>query len=570
MKISNSIWYILLLVLSALLGLLLSIYFFSYNSILEYGIHELGRPDLEKTLRQDFFTERKFEGLRRIVPLFIVILSGGIFLWIRNRLKLKKSIASALNYLKIKWGSIFQEITYCTWQTKITLSLLLVVITIRSCYYALHYYAQYDECWNYNYFLSNSLLPSFFAYNNYPLHNVITYMFLQVVPDSTFGMRLPSVLFGLINALLVFVLVKRLFKLDWLALIGLALFAIIPMSVFYMMYARGVMLALFFSLILFYFFIVKGLKNWNRKDIFFASLCVGLGSFSMISFPLYVAGLFLIAFITAFTRWDKTDLKKLTLFLFYTLLFCILLFIPMLLGSGMDLGFQSHYRQATFHFNKYIEQLEMISYIQIGFYNASYVFILLNFLFLAISDTTVKKLTVFNLAMLALPFVVPLVNLTYLPARAYSFQLLSYLFSLIILLYWMHKKVNTSLAVILGSVFVLIGSFISHQHTYLNWSSKQDEEAYHIANLLFENNITNYYNDSPAFTYYVPGISYYYKLHNQEIEYRTSLKKSTRYSDALIKSHAVVISSRDRGSANYKDYSERIYFNKSFMILKRR
>ncbi|KXK43870.1 MAG: hypothetical protein UZ11_BCD004000430 [Bacteroidetes bacterium OLB11] len=89
------------------------------------------------------------------------------------------------------------------------LAICLFIILTRSFYFANSYYIQYDEAWNYNYFLAHNPVYTIFAYNNYPLHNLVSSFFLTFLPANTVVLRLPSILIGIFSCLFVFAIIQK-------------------------------------------------------------------------------------------------------------------------------------------------------------------------------------------------------------------------------------------------------------------------------------------------------------------------------------------------------------------------
>ncbi|MBK7764178.1 MAG: glycosyltransferase family 39 protein [Bacteroidetes bacterium] len=152
---------------------------------------------------------------------------------------------------------------------KIFLWIGIIVLLIRSLWYAQNFSIQFDEAWNYNLFLSKNLFYSLGAYNNYPLHNVITWFFIQCFGNEVMVLRFPSVLIGLILIFTVALLVRSITKNECLSISLAFLIACLPIHVFYMMYARGVLFEIYFSLLISYVLLK------TNHDGFTKSICNG-------------------------------------------------------------------------------------------------------------------------------------------------------------------------------------------------------------------------------------------------------------------------------------------------------
>jgi hypothetical protein len=528
MRAAKILWGLLVLLGFFLVASLIWFLNSDYEELLLLATTQLNRPDLYETLKQQYFTADKFETIRGLtyvlLPAFLIGLG---FLIYKG-----KRIVSILRVLFQRVGSYIRSfyirINESSTRTKIILGSLLIFVLARSVYLALHYYPQYDECWNYNYFLSNNPLTSVMAYNNYPLHNLLTYATLSIFPDHTFFLRLPNIILGVLAVLLVFGLVKTIFKNENIALVVAAIFSALPVVLFYMLFARGVMLSMVFALILLFFFFVKQIKNWDKVDIFCVGLIGALGCYAMISFPIFVIVLWLCAAVQYI---KQTKVKALLPLLFAGLwlgVFTLVLYSPMLLGSGLGPGLSSGYMKTGFNFASLLSTTDFISRNQIGFYRGAIIFILLNIVSLFFSKR--KEIILLNLLLLALPYLLFLIGIS-LPARALSFQFIAYLFSLILLLEIIKNKTSQVGAVIIGILFCLAFHYTSLTHTFLGWSAKRDQGAHEIATVLHKNKLTSLYDLDGSFGYFVPGLQYYFKVRNKNLNFRTNNRTSTRFQD---------------------------------------
>lgn len=526
MKGAKAIWIFILLIFLAIFGGFVWFLLSSYDTIIDFAAQQLKRPDLKNILTTKYFTPEKYKSLKAIGRIAIHLSGLLVALLCVKRKIIISFIDTILIVLKKRVSNFIFAIKNSNSQIKIGLGVLLLLVLARSIYYALHFYPNYDECWNYNYFLSNQPFTTLVAYNNYPLHNLISYAFLTVLPDNTFVMRLPNIILGLGNLLLVFVIAKKLFQNEKIALAAAAVFSVLPTVVFYMLFARGIMLSLFFAIILFYYFFVKTAKEWSTPDTILIIIAGGLGCYSMISFPIFIIVLFAVFIVKYAVQKNWFFAKKLIISGAGILLFTAFLYAPFLLGSGVDLAINSSCSQRI-SFDGLIEKAAFVSRNQIGFYSGAYLFLAISIILLFIHKR--KTLIVFNLILLLLPFLLSFFIKTQLPARALSFQILAYLFTLVILLEYLLKYTNRYIF-IGGSIFILaFWNYTSTNHTFFDWSARPDKETYKIAQILKQENIKTYYDQSGNFQYFVPGILYHSKLNKNNTRFFSSNKKSARY-----------------------------------------
>lgn len=548
MRIAKAIWFLIILILAGMVAGFAWLLNTSYTDLITLAIDQLQRPDLREVLEQKYFTEDNFIRLRRTGYSIIPILLGVIGFCIVLRKKIMDSLYNLLKRIRSLYYSVIHSIRESNKHTKIILAVILLLVLFRSVYYALYYHAQYDECWNYNYFLSNNILSSLFAYNNYPLHNFLTYIVLTVLPDATFTMRLPNIILGLVNSVLIFSLAKRIFKKEAIALTAVALFAVLPTTVFYMLFARGVMLALFFGIIILYFFFIRKFENCNKTEATILILVCSLGAYSMISFPVFVAIIFILGSIQAIIHQNWKGLKTIIITGVTTMIIGLILYLPMMLGTGMNLNAASGYFVKTINWDIYLDKATFVSRNQIGFYIGSYIFLAFNAALLFLSKR--RFVIVFNIVLLLIPFVFPLLSKTYLPARALGFQVFGYLFTLLLILELIYQKSNTIVFAVTSLVIVIGFNIVSVTHTFFTWSARQDKGAYEIAQVLQENNIESYYDQTSEFQYFVPAILYHHKIADKAITFYSSNRKSSRYTPIVLYDGNTYVINKKRFSAD--------------------
>ncbi len=204
MKLAKGIWFLIILSLLSILAGVTWLMTSSYDDIIHFALEQLQRPDLKELLEGQYFTLDKYNRLQRVGYAAIPVLLALIGFLIVKRKNVFSALVSIFSMAKRFVIHAVRSIKECDRTTKVLLFILVSFVLARSVYYALYCYPQYDECWNYNYFLSNNLFTTFFAYSNYPLHNLVTFITLKLVPDSTFVMRLPNIIIGLLNLLMVF------------------------------------------------------------------------------------------------------------------------------------------------------------------------------------------------------------------------------------------------------------------------------------------------------------------------------------------------------------------------------
>jgi len=527
MRAAKFIWLLLIVLCATLLIGVLWFLTFSYAGIIDFAITQLQRPDLRAQLISQYFTHEKFEQLKTLITFISIIpVSCIIILWVKRK-AIWKTAAQIILAMKQKLRKLASTFVDIDSSTQYGLAIIIVLVTVRSFWYATHYYAQYDECWNYNYFLSNSPLNTLVAYNNYPLHNIFTFGLLQLLPDTTLIMRLPSIFFGIVNILLVFALSKQLFGKNQLALMASVIYAVLPMTVFYMLYARGVSIALTFCLLLMHYFLVKKIARWDQYDIMIVISMGVLSMYSMTTMVVFFSLLVGFALLSAMLHRNLPAMKKGVGIYLAILFFSALLYTPMLLGSGFDIATSSDYGFSNFQWPAFFQQLSVIARNQIGFYNGLYIMLPLGLVGYFFS--TKKSLVLFSITLLAIPFLLATIFKLYLPARAISFMIFGYLFIIIIIIEIFIRRFGMPVSWIIVTLVILMGSYVSHTHTFMTWSAKPDKAAYEIAELFRQQDIQEIYDQSEHFSYFAPALGYYSRLSKLDFRYYTSNKNSLRF-----------------------------------------
>ena len=220
----------------------------NYNYLIDFILNEINRKDLYAIITQKFFPESKFILVRKISIGLSLFSFVGLFYYVKR----KNAIINLLEAVVKKLQSHFYNFIYEVINNSSSINKLLIIsltaISARSVFYALDFDIQFDEAWNYNYFLHNNILYSLFGYNNYPLHNIVTWIFLKVLPDNTFVIRIPSILIGILSCITVFVVIKKIVKNEWIAFSSMLAFSSLPIVIEYMLRSRGVIFEIFFTI----------------------------------------------------------------------------------------------------------------------------------------------------------------------------------------------------------------------------------------------------------------------------------------------------------------------------------
>lgn len=529
-KITSRIIFFSALFLSLLLPVLSIIIYHevTYDWLIAYILHEISRYDLYETVTKTYFPAEKFLFLRSVLCCMSVITTI-VFIIL---LKYRKKILHLIQHSTETFFALFSNFRNCLTQNSrpinILLYLSLTLILSRSIYYVTTFYIQYDEAWNYNYFLHKNILYTFFAYNNYPLHNAISWCFLKLLGVSTFVLRLPSVMTGLLTCMLIFAVIKKIFKNEWIALSSMLLFSCLPVSVFYMLYARGVIFEMFFSILICYL-LFQYLKDKVslRKTIFLAFLNA-LGTFSMLSHGYFIA-LTSLAILVYLLFQKEKQVRFIILYPLFSVLFSAILLTPMILGTGISPGLNAGTADTNYLVLHYLP-FHCYSDFMAGGWFVFYILIMLNiFLAFAAKSKAFFFLPVLNLFFTLAPFIIKYTTGTFPPERALAFLTISTVSTFAMTVNNFHIRNLFHFTFTLITISIL--SYSVSIHPKLNWSKQLDKEVYKLAGIFKTNHVKSVYNENSRFSYFVPGIQYYYYKDHKEMSYSTAIKGSTRYSE---------------------------------------
>lgn len=518
--------------------------FIPYEDLIEFIISSLHRPDLKTLITGRYFPPDKLIRLQVFVGILSFLSIGFLFYYLKRRHYIL-GIIKSINLLIInKLMGFLRVFTGLSVAEKCVLGCILSFVLIRSFYYASTFNIQYDEAWNYNYFLKRHVIFSLFAYNNYPLHNLMTWPLVKILSPHVIILRIPSILSGLAAGLVVFHLSHRLTKHKVVSMLFMLLFFCLPNTVFYMLYARGVMMEVFFAgliIYLLYPFISTGLSS-SKRTLIATVFMNGLATLSMLSHVYFIA---LTTMAMLFIGLSERNREKIVFSIQYgifALVFSSVLLLPMVLGTGIGSGISaglSHLNFLALHDAPTQCYSDFIS----GHGYGIYALMMFNFLLIVLNPgKTTGRLALFNLCLLSGIWLIPGLTQTYPAERTLGFLSLTTITTLCLVFKWIlefqapdldsipehgHKKRFLG-----SSILILLAMWMqihSHHHRFIRWSERLDHEVLSLSSDMMEHHIDRVYNQCNRFAYFVPGIEYYFSLNDRNFNYTTSDSSSTRY-----------------------------------------
>ena len=551
-----------------------TVYFFShsYASFIQALLASIQRPDLETVIRTHYFSLEKFNRMRWCLVISVVISTAILLALYRYKKEYNHLIDRIIRSLSNYLNSIQRILLSFSKTGRIALALLLFILLCRSIYMATTFYIQYDEAWNYNLFLDKQLFYSIGAYNNYPLHNIVSWCLVHLLGSSVVVLRLTSILSGLFCTFVVALFVQHFVKNEKLALLAAALFCCLPVSLFYMLYARGVLLEMAVALLVSFLILHYSNIGFTLKRVLFVSVLNAIGTYSMLSHPYFIVGSFAALLLYSLLYEQKNCLLVLA-YGFFSLLFSGSMLIPMMLGTGLSpvIAVLSHHQ--AIQLNDIIRYVERVSFFITGFSTSFYflfVFSIGLLVYIFRKNNLLCLLSLFNCSWLLLPVFIPLLTNVYPPERALSFLVLVPLNSAVLFFYYLDKMHLVRFMVYPLSLFSLwVFSYNTYTHPFLNWSRELDKQVMDVAMVLKQNHITRVYNDSREFDYFIPGIEFYFKQHHRPIEFSSSSISSTRYASTIDATIQCVVLGK-QSTAAYSPGDSLIYESGDIMIYKRK
>ncbi|MBK8144082.1 MAG: hypothetical protein IPK62_03275 [Bacteroidetes bacterium] len=339
-------------------------------------------------------------------------------------------------------------------------------------------------------------------------------------------MRLPSIIAGILTCLLVFVTIKKLFHNEWLALCSMLLFACLPISVFYMLYARGVLFEMFFSLLICYFLFTRAPGKLTMRQIIFLAMLNALATYSMLS-HVYFIGLSALFLLIYKLMYGPRQIKELIWYLVLSIGFSLLLLLPMAFGTGLSSGLQASVGNASYLV------LHMLPYhcysdFMTGAWFLFYLLIASNVLLLFRRASSNRSILILaNLVLLASPWIIRLATGIFPPERGLAFLCIIPISSFAMLLEVSRIRKDFLL---MGTLLIIsVLSYVTYYHTKLNWSKELDAQVCKLARTLLSKEDVSIYSSTSKFNYFVPGVQYYYSLSGRPFNYSTNDTGSSRY-----------------------------------------
>ena len=533
----------------------------SYESLIRLMIEVSKKPYLESVLRTQIFTNAKYLLIKNVCIAMLAVVPVCAVLLLRYQHYITSRLQFVLYSVMYTWKKVKLVYSRNTRTQNITIILLLGIIAAKSLYYITQYDLQYDEMWSYNYFTVQPFYYSFFVNSNYPLYEIITGLFKYLPFEMKVNIRLPVLIAGLLACIVLYVCLRAYFKNHLAAVGGMIVFACMPVSTFYMLYARGVMLALLFAIISIFSILFWLRNNSVTAYLVIYALASAAGVYAMPTNAYVCVPLFLLVLLICLIK-HRRHIKNIIAANVTAGLLSLLAYLPIIAGSGISFLYNAAVDTTSARpaINDILTYHASASLFFTGYTAGLLLLMAVVFLLLLLNRQLHQHLALLTLVccLYFLPAIIYIFQNVQLPMRSLAFVglLIPLLYSLGIFL--LVKKISGRL---MFSLIIISGTgaaYISHEHHYLNWSRNLDTQAKQLAHLFIHHHIVSCYDNSKGtdFFYDYPALEYYYKINRKEFALTVADKGSLRYKPFVMTDKYDCVISRINDTISAESYHE--------------
>ena len=520
------------IVLMVLLG-------FSRQGLINFIVQASAKPYLLNILQQQIITPQKFKLLKAACYALLAIDVVLVAMLYRYRRVVLRWLVFLRHCVSSGAGSIAAVFKRSSKKNNLAFAILLAVITARALYYIFHFELQYDEMWSYNYFTARPFYFAMLSYNNYPLYELSTQLFKWLPFSMKFNLRLPVFLAGITACIIIYACIKQYTGHALTALAAMALFACMPVTTFYMLYARGVMFGLLFSIVSMFSILYMFTGNNPKKYMLLFALANIAGMYSMPT-HLYLWAIQIVCAAVYSIKYNRSLLKPFMVCNLLVLMLSLVCWLPIIAGSGISFLLNTATNSALvgsaipdiIFYNKGISTF---------FTGEAYGLLVMVgvTVFLLAASKKINSQNVFLVAFMLLLFGLPtaiyVVQHNAIPERSIPFIGLLMPMCFCWLVYTFKNNLPQFVQYVFIALLFVAGCFISNSHSFMRWSEVQDKKAITITILLMQHHVKTCYDNSTAsqFFYYYPALEYYYAQHKLAITVNMATRNSQRYKPLL-------------------------------------
>lgn len=485
---------LLLVVLAIGCGFALWLSIVPYNTFVDLVINLTG-----KATWRDYFMHKLLTPARFVVLPYLgwggVILYGVGLVYVWKKLPALAQLSKVfLLWVLAESRTTFKS--FFTAQHWLVLSLMGLAL-LRSLVYILAYDLQYDEAWTYTHFTHAGMMVSALSpHNNHAFYSIVAAAFDYLPLPAMWTMRLPVLIAGL-WALMVFTRFLKTHFSETALLIGFAYLAFTPPMAFYMLYARGYMFSVLFTVLMLVPLYTQNLSREQRL-LMICSAILNVYSLPTQIYPvLLILGLYLVQYRGRVWK----DMLAIGV--------CIgVLYTPALLTGAMTISSKAlnTYESARHLAGLWKANWQAWDFVFGGCYGV-YVWLLalavtLGLLFKRPADKALH----FILIALLLPSLITLLQGAIMPARVWTWEIvpLALLLGILAERLLQHYK---HLVVVLSLSLAGVNFALAQQDDFLNWSAQLDHDCRHGSETLLAATsggrvYNNFYYIKPALEYH--------------------------------------------------------------------
>jgi len=308
-----------------------------------------------------------------------------------------------------------------------------------------------------------------------------------------------------------------------------------PVTTFYMLYARGVMFELFFAVISIFSLLYLFKSNAAKKYLLLYVIVNIAGIYAMPSHLYFL----LLQVLVAVIYMARSKIQLLRPFLLCNMLVLLIAFIcylPVIAGSGISFILHPAINPALVNettadllfYNKGISTF--FTGYPYGLFLVLAITIILLIVFKRATRHTIAFIF-FALLLYVLPSGIYFVQHNTVTERAIAFTGLILPICFCVIVFAFKNNFTPLSQGVFISLLFITGCIISARHRFLLWSAEKDKKAITISSILMQRRVETCYDNSPGsgFAYYYPSLEYYYSLKGLYFNLTTSAVNSQRY-----------------------------------------
>ncbi len=458
-------------------------------------------------------------------------------------------------------NSLFSRVIRFQKKNYVNAFVLFVVAFAVRLYYALSLPISYDEAWTFINFTNKGILSSMSYYpapNNHILHSIFTNICSILPFDSKINLRIPSMVASALSVSVLYIFSVKSFSKKTAFFVSL-IFGFLPSVLYYGTLSRGYSLILLCFIVMFFSTLNIIQNKRQSENILSLAIFSTIGLYTMPSFLYPVASLFIYLFLYALVIKKYNLLKNVIKYGIAVIVFTIVLYLPIIVVSGLDSIINNQYVQ-TKQFKEIVcvifptisTTLKYLFYSPLLFGGLLFASFLLFF-----KNKIDRKLFQYCCFILIMPVVFILIQRVIGFPRTWLYLIIPTLFILSHVIDVLKIKSNT-----INYFASIILSFLLLIHFNNTIRSKEDFsfEAEKVAKLIMDNNLREIYCNYPLIE---TNIIYFFITNNYNYNLTYSRFTPVQSDPSLTaKSYKLIISEEELDSMS----SLLFYSNKQYNI----